>query len=169
MTIENNNKMSPELFRAIQLTDIFNSNRTSVSLNSKIEHFNKIHKIFKDCEIKHECFTPNAEAQKSIVLHFGCWVNFQDLYIIVAILDLFELQKIFFLDNDDYDPFKINIGGYSTRDSGKGVIPRLILEEPLTLTTSEFVKKSSFRDNRPKFKPDCEYERDTFDALTGGQ
>ena len=84
-----------------------------------------------------------ADPPERFDLHSGKKTDFQDLFIVVAILKNFGLQSIFL--NDDKNN-KVVIGSYiaqygGKRDISEGISADTILELPFMTTTNEFLKK----------------------------
>lgn len=144
MNNEYNENKSIDIFKAIQLAGIFIGKDISIEVNDKINHFERIKKLFDNRGISYECYTPSAGKPKRFDLHFGIKTDYQDLYIIIAILKNFGLQSVFLREEDDNN--KVLVGSYITefglkKDDSEGINPNKILELPFTLSTNEFLKE----------------------------
>jgi hypothetical protein len=191
MNNENNSEVSFDIFKAVQLAGIFIGDNISIKVNSYINHFDRIHKLFENYKLQHECYTPSAaEPPVRFDLHFGHKTDFQDLFIVVAILKNFGLQAIFLSDDNNNE---VLIGSYITKygnrkDISEGIAADSILELPFMFTTSEFLKEcfgieesidssenleeeydANDHNDSYDYYDEPDYERDTFDALTDGQ
>ena len=150
--MENRDKNTIDIFKAIELAGIFIGENASLTVNSKIKHFNRIIKLFNKHNISHKIFTPAAEEPERFDIHFGQQTDFQDLYIIVAILGNFGLQSIFPSDGNTNE---VVIGSYITNCTNKkhisdGITANAMLSLPFSLTIDEFLEK--LKDKEYKIK-----------------
>lgn len=162
MDYNTKNERSIDIFKAIQLSGIYIGKNISIKINNKINHFERIKKLFDNHGISHICYTPESNAPNRFDLHFGSRTDFQDLYIIIAILKNFGLQSVF-LSRDDNN--QVTIGSYITecsskRDISEGIDPNTVLELPFMLTTDEFLNKC-FKINR-RFENPFDLENEFF-------
>lgn len=130
------------IFKALDLAKIYSGENISLSVNSKIRHYERIIKLFERNHILFESYTPAVGMPNRFDIHFGRHSDFQDLYIIVAILKNFGLQSIFYSDDNNN---KVTIGSYITeygakKDISEGLNSDEFLKLPFYLNTNELLK-----------------------------
>ena len=152
--MENRDKNTIDIFKAIELAGIFIGGNISLRVNSKIKHFDRIMKLFNKYDIYHKIYTPSSEEPERFDIHFGQQTDFQDLYIIVAILGNFGLQSIF---PSDRDTNEVVIGSYITvctnknnKNISEGITTKAMLGLPFMVTINEFLEK--LKDKEYKIK-----------------
>lgn len=130
------------LLSSIQLIQIFEPVNVQITLSNQIRFYGRICKLLKKNEIPFQTSYP-LDPPKRFDLHFGSDVNFQDLYIIVAILENFGLQSIFLTSNISNE---ICIGSYITecceeerRDVSQGVDVGEFLKTSFSATIEEVI------------------------------
>lgn len=130
------------LLAAIQLLQIYQPENVQITLSNKIRFYGRISNLLEKNNIPFQNSYP-IDPPKRFDLHFGSEVNFQDLYIIVAILENFGLQSIFISSKKSNE---ICIGSYITecspaesRDVSQGVDVAEFLKVSFAATTTELI------------------------------
>ncbi|GEM_PF-1695848 len=130
------------IFKALDLAKIYLGENISLKVNSKIRHYERIIKLFERNHIPFKSYTPVVGMPNRFDIHFGSHSDFQDLYIIVAILKNFGLQSIFYSEDNNSN---VTIGSYITeyganKDISEGLSSDEFLKLPFYLTTNELLQ-----------------------------
>jgi len=141
MELKDNKPTNFDLFKALDLTNMYMGYNIELKVNTEIYFFNRLVKLFEKYQIKHTEYTFSVDCPNRFDLHFGRRTDFQDLYIIVAILRIFGLQSVFYSYEDDCE---VVIGSYITEYGRKlavsqGMLVDEFLSFPFFLTTKEFL------------------------------
>ena len=145
METADNKTTTFDIFKALELANLYVGKNIEISVNTKIQHFERIIKLFEKYQIEHTVYTPESNPPKRFDLHFGKGIDFQDLFIVVAILKNFGLQAIFYEKKKGKE---VTIGSYITEcgdsyrlpiSDGISVDDFLIL--PFYMTTTEFLSQ----------------------------
>ena len=127
------------ILTTIKLLEIFDGEGLNIKLNINLIFYKRIVKLFERNQINFQTITPLNPPQR-FDLHFGVNTNFQDLYILIALLQNFGLQSVFLSSNKNNE---ICIGSYITEcspDQRRDVSQGLTVEDFLKLPFSTSIE-----------------------------
>ncbi len=162
------------IFKALEIANIYSGKQISLKVNTNINHYERIVNLFKKKHIAFESIDPDAGNPKRFDIHFGNQTDFQDLFIIIAILKIFGLQSIFYSGDKNNEVF---IGSYISeygpqKDISDGLSSDDFLNLPFMMTTSELLQTVFNCEIVNKFtetEKDYYYNVDHFERESYGQ
>lgn len=116
----------------------------NIKVNTRVSHFEEIIDSLKIYNISFNSFTPFfKDPPIRFDISFGRETDFQDLYILVKILNDFGLQTVFYSDDINNE---VMIGTYITqfgrrKKETEGVMSEVMLSLPFSTTIDYFLKK----------------------------
>ncbi len=138
----NTNSQLYDIMVAVELSKLLDNNLTKITLNEDLPLSNLIKRFFKSNKIKF-CSTSGGIKPSRFDIHFGIEAQFQDIFILAAILKLFGLDSIFFSENTTNEIF---IGSYITESTLKyqknideGLTVQELLQIPFHTSTEKFL------------------------------
>jgi hypothetical protein len=143
MKKEHNKTNDIDIFKALDIAKLYLGKNIVLKVNSRIKHFDRLTKLFERYQIEYTAYTPVVGPPSRFDIHFGKYTDFQDLFIIVAILKNFGLQSVFYSQKNNNE---VIVGSYITEygqklDISKGISSKTFLEFPFVMTTSELLSQ----------------------------